>query len=281
MSTPSHQIFIGADGGGSGCRVAIGTQERILGTATGGPANVASNPVQAVETLKETILQAAQGAEVDLTHAQAHIGLAGIMSPADASRVAQALPFRATVTDDRLTSLTGALQGDGYLLAIGTGSFVAASKGGQHRFIGGWGFNIGDQASGARLGHAALEQTLLAHDGVGVHTPLTQSLLAEFDRDPAKITAFSLNATPADYAQFAPQVAHSNDPLARDLMTQGADYLARALTALGFRPGEPLCLTGGLGPAYRTYLPDSAFQDPKGTALDGAFHLARQAQDSP
>ncbi len=281
MSTLDRQILIGADGGGSGCRVAVGTRDGILATATGGPANFASNPVQVIETLKETVHEAARQADVDIALAQAHIGLAGVMSAADAARIAQALPFQATVTDDRPTTLAGALQGDGYLLAIGTGSFVAASTGGQHRFIGGWGFCIGDQASGARLGHAALEHTLLAYDGVRPHTTLTRSLLAEFEREPAKITAFSLTATPADYAQFAPQITRSDDPLAHDLMTQGADYLTRSLTALGFRPGDPLCLTGGLGPAYRPYLPQAAFQDPKGTALDGAFHLARQALDSP
>ncbi|RBW45875.1 hypothetical protein DS901_01750 [Loktanella sp. D2R18] len=61
-------------------------------------------------------------------------------------------------------------------------------------------------------------------------------------------------------------------------MQRGADDMARGLTQLGFQPGDPLCLLGGLGPHYAGYLPPAYLagkMDAKGSALDGAFALAR------
>ena len=43
MSDSSHNVLIGVDGGGAGCRVAIGTaQDGVVATAEGGRANPAS-----------------------------------------------------------------------------------------------------------------------------------------------------------------------------------------------------------------------------------------------
>jgi len=66
---------------------------------------------------------------------------------------------------------------------------------------------------------------------------------------------------------------------ARAIVTQGADWLERALIALGHDDALPLCLIGGLGPRYRDLLARGGrrFIDPLGTALDGALILARRA----
>ena len=43
---------------------------------------------------------------------------------------------------------------------------IMVRRDGEARAIGGWGFLVGDQGSGARIGRDLLEETLLAHDGI-------------------------------------------------------------------------------------------------------------------
>ena len=292
MSDFAEPVLIGVDGGGTGCRAAVGTaRQGILAIAEGGPANVTTDRKSALHNVMTAIENAAQDAGIDhetLLRGHAYIGLAGVMSAKDSTQVANTLPFdRITVTDDRPTSVAGALGGrDGYLLAIGTGCIVAHNGKGHARFVNGWGFQLSDQGSGAWLGRAAMEQVLLCHDGLAEHSQLTQELMARFNDDPNQIVTFAANACPAGFAAFAPKVieaAQSGDAIARDLMQRGAGFLTRGLQTLGFDGTQTLCLTGGVGPAYKAYLPEQFLAQvvaPKGSALDGAFYLAgRQAHD--
>ena len=106
---------------------------------------------------------------------------------------------------------------------------------------------------------------------------------ADFGDDPEALVSFSLTAQPGDYAAFAPKViaaAEAGDRHAQALMQEGAAYYLRALKALDFAPGDPLCLLGGIGPHYARYLPEdhlSGLIAARGTALDGAFHLVCKA----
>ncbi len=287
MSELAHSVIIAVDGGGTGCRAAIGTpSDGILARAEGGAANATSDPELAIRNITDTVSAAAQRAGVTadaLTGAVAHLGLAGVMTPEDSARIAAALPFRnAVVTDDCPTTVAGALGAqDGCLLAVGTGSIAARKVGDAVTSVGGWGFHVSDQASGAWLGRAGLQQVLLCHDGLVDHTAATRALFAEFDGDPNAIVAFSMSAAPGDYGAFAPVIvscAADGDVWARATLTSGAAYLVQSLKALGFRAGDALCLTGGLGPQYAPYLPPDLLAnrvDRLGSALDGAFQLAR------
>lgn len=286
MSNSENTLIIGVDGGGTGCRVAIGARsEGILAQADGGRGNMASDPDVAIRNVLTTVKAAAAKAGISvgaLNTAVAHLGLAGVMTAKDSANVASKLPFAAcVVTDDRPTAITGALGGeDGYLLSVGTGTIVASSKEGAFKYIGGWGFHVADQGSGAWLGRAALEQVLLCHDGLEAHSDLTRALLDKFDNDPNAIVSFSMSAKPGDFGMLAPEIvsaAHADDPWGRTLMQNGADYLMRGLAALAFKPGEVLCLSGGVGPHYAEYFPPELLSGQiarKGSALDGAFALA-------
>ncbi|MEP5008059.1 BadF/BadG/BcrA/BcrD ATPase family protein, partial [Roseobacter sp.] len=209
-------------------------------------------------------------------------GLAGVMNERDASRIAAAFPYRHTaVTDDRPTALNGALGGkDGFLLSVGTGTIAAARTDGVFRSVGGWGFHVGDQASGSWIGREGLRNVLLCHDGFFAHSYLTRALLAKFNDDPNEIVAFSMSAKPGDYGAFAPDVvesARANDPVGQKIIRAGADHLQQCLTALRFKAGDALCLTGGVGPHYACFLPPettSGLCERRGDALDGAFNFA-------
>ena len=286
-------LVIGVDGGGTGCRAAIGTHaDGILARAAGGPANFATNPDCAIANVVEAVAKAAAEIGVkaqSLSAATAHVGLAGALTNNDHQRAAKALPFgNITVTDDRCTSVVGALGADcGFLLSVGTGTIAATNSNHDIRYVGGWGFHVADQASGAWLGRAALEQTMLCYDALAKHGDMTQNLFAKFNNDPNQVVAFSISAKPGDFGALAPDVvnaAKNDDPWALAIMKKGAKYLEEALVALGHQKGDAVCLTGGLGPHYATYLAPQFTENlipARGNALDGAFQLACQNNEQP
>jgi len=281
-----QSLFLGVDGGGSGCRAALATGDgTILANATTGPANAKSDYDAALSAVRRAIdgVTNQTGQAANLNNIPCHIGLAGIMSEAEASRFARDLDMpHARVSDDRQTTLAGALgTQDGLLASIGTGSFVGVATQGKTRFLGGWGLQLGDQASGAWLGKSLLRETMLGHDGLEPQSPLTISVLQDFGSANA-IVDFATSASPANYARFAPQViaaAQNGDPTAQNLMRKGAGYLLKALNALAPGASLPICLTGGIAPQYAPWLPKDVkerLQKPAGTPLEGALLLARQ-----
>ncbi|MEM6305072.1 MAG: BadF/BadG/BcrA/BcrD ATPase family protein [Pseudomonadota bacterium] len=285
MSPP---VLIGVDGGGSGCRVAVGmAQAGVLAEAQGGPANVSTDFDASVANIMHTVLEALAEAglgEVDLSHAIAHLGLAGADLPQTQAQTAAMFPFgRTAVSGDRETTVAGVLGAvDGFVVALGTGTILARQQSGQIRTVGGWGFQLSDQASGAWLGRALMTATLSAAEHVEPGSALTREIAAEMG-GVRGIFDWSATARPADYAALAPRIfaaATAQDPVAHGLLEAGATYIENGLTALRFTPGAPLSLTGGVGPHYAPYLPPTLtahLVEPKGNALAGAFHLARTA----
>ncbi len=278
-------ICVGVDGGGTGCRAAICDGEgRVLGQGSGPAANVATSPEGALASVRAALEEARIAAGLSreaLENGAAWVGLAGLIDPGQAERLRAGLTFRRLeVSDDRPTGMVGALGGrDGCLAAIGTGSFIGRQAGGARGFVGGWGWQISDQASGAWLGRGLLSRLADWQDGMATGSPLLERVLEQQGGLPAAVF-FSLRAVPADYGRLARQVveAAGEDPAARDLMQAGADWILRALAALEREAGEPVCLIGGIGPHYAPFLPEevrAALVAPEGSPLDGALRLAR------
>lgn len=285
MTAQLPYITVGVDGGGTGCRAAVGTPERgILGQANGGPGNVESDFEGAIRTITQCIDEALQKANLsDVTPDRivAHIGVAGTNGGPLVGQTERALPYaHTTVTSDRATTVRGVLGvQDGYVVALGTGTIVAHQHNRVMRSVGGWGFYVSDQASGAWLGRRLLEQTVLAFDGLAAHSDLTQVVAKRFG-SASEVFMFTSRARPKDYAALAPEImgaAKDGDAVATKIVQEGAAYVEKGLQTLNFEPGAVLCLSGGLGPHYAPYLHSSYTQSltqARGTALDGAFALA-------
>ena len=65
MSDSPHTLVIGVDGGGTGCRVAIGTvADGVLARAEDGRANVASDPALAIKNVIDTVEAAASNGAI-------------------------------------------------------------------------------------------------------------------------------------------------------------------------------------------------------------------------
>ena len=283
MNESRPTALIGIDGGGTSCRFCLlYAGQRFEHRA--GSANVSNDLAAAITTLRHGLEILADEAEIDssaLEECTAYLGLAGVMNDDDSRAVAAAMPFRrVTVADDRLSTVEGALgEVEGAVAGIGTGSFIAAKTSEAVRFIGGWGPVFGDEGSGAWLGRRLLSETLLAEDGIVPHSDLSRAVLDEFG-GAAGIVAYGRSATPARFALRAPSVveaAERGDETAVRLMGAGASYIVQSLKALDWASDTRLCLTGGVGPHYRRYLPEdisAAVRSPEGNALDGSLALA-------
>jgi glucosamine kinase len=285
-----QRFLIGIDGGGTSCRAAVADATgRILGRGKSGAANIMTAP----DTAIANIVKAARAAFADaglsedlVQIADAFLGLAGNNVEDTVAYVIPRLPFAHSIIEsDGLIALQGALgDGDGAVAILGTGSIYIARRGKHVDYIGGWGFNIGDLGSGARLGQLTMQESLLAYDLIVPNTPLTASLLDEFSHDPPKMVAFSQRAKPGDYGQFAPRVfefAATGDQTALRIIRQSAAWIDDSLDRIGgLTDSSRLCLLGGLGTLYPPYLAErhrARLIQPADDALTGAIALATSA----
>jgi len=198
------KFVLGIDGGGTSCRAALATVDgAVVGRAKSGAANIRTDLTGARTHIVEAARQAfiAAGQDPDLIpQTPAILGLAGANVGTYRQQLEAILPFsQSRVETDAEIALEGAVgSGDGAMAILGTGTAYMARKNGKSRAIGGWGFQVGDQGSGARIGRDLLEQTLLAYDGVREGSPLTQSMLAVFRNNPQDVVEFTTNAKPGD-----------------------------------------------------------------------------------
>ena len=278
-------FFLGIDGGGTSCRARIRDAAGVLrGQAQGGPANIHQDFDAALANILATARQAAAEAGIGVENLQAGLGLAGATGPEQCARVLAAnLPFATLHVDsDGYAACVGAhLGGDGGIVIVGTGSAGFALVHGQRIGIGGHGFALGDQGSGAVIGREALTRSLLAHDGLGEASPLTLAIMAHFGDDPGHVIAWARTAMSRDYAQFAPQAiaaAMAGDAIGAGIVGQAALGLGRLLEKLRKAGAPRLCLIGGLAESITPFLPhDSAtlLVPALADAVDGAIFMAR------
>jgi len=278
--------MLGIDGGGTSCRAALATASGdIIGRGKSGPANIRTDLTGARENIVDAARQAFADAGKDpalVPQAFAVLGLAGSNVGTYAQRLQTILPFaESRVETDALIALEGAVgEGDGAMAILGTGTAYMVRKGGSARAIGGWGFQVGDQGGGSRIGRELLEETLLAHDGIRPASPLTREILAVFRNNPEDVVEFTINAKPGDYGGFAPKVfdfAARGDIAAEAIVARAVAAIEASLDALALDGKAPLCLLGGLAPLYapRLSAPYRAMlKEPLRDALGGAVAMA-------
>ena len=278
---PPYSLAV--DGGGTQCRIALCSSDDPL-IVRAGSVNVSTDFDGAVAEISRglEVLSGQSGVSLDALHdCPAYLGLAGVTGAGLVDRLVSALPFRnVRIEDDRPAALRGALGGrDGVVAHCGTGSFLAAQIDGQTRFAGGWGSVLGDEASAQWVGRRALSCALDSVDGFVERSALTAAMLERFT-DAAGIVRFAGSAEPAEMGALARDVTASaaeGDRVARQILQEGADYIARRCDAMGWSAGLGLCLTGGIGPHYEDYFPAAMRADlvsPEGDPLAGAIALA-------
>ncbi|MEX3009837.1 BadF/BadG/BcrA/BcrD ATPase family protein [Hoeflea sp. TYP-13] len=280
------EFFIGIDGGGTSCRAALASADgTVLGRGGSGAANILTDLDGGVRHIVEAARAACVDAGVGndaLSSCNVLLGLAGANVEATVGAVMGRLPFRrCAVESDALIAVHGALgDQDGAVAILGTGSVFATKTGGVVRTIGGWGFVVGDQGSGAVLGRSLMQEALLAYDGVRPGTAATDLVLRDFDNDPQKLVAFAHGSLPGAFARYAPAVfrlAGEGDAVAIRLVESAARQIDESLDTVLQGPNPKLCLLGGLGALYETWLKPEHREcvvPPEGDALEGASRLA-------
>lgn len=280
------ELVLGIDGGGTSCRAAVaGPDGVIIGRAKSGPANIRTDLTGAraniVEAARLALLDAGRDPAL-IPEIPALLGLAGSNVGTYRQQLEAILPFRQSVVEsDALIALEGALGAvDGAIAVLGTGTAFMVRKDGQVRTVGGWGFLIGDQGSGGRIGRDLLEETMLAYDRIREASPLTHALLAVFRDNPRDVVEFTTTAKPGDFGGFAPMVfeyAAKGDAVGERILARAVNDIEDSLGVLELRSGDPLCLLGGLAPLLEPRLSQKyrvMVRPPLQDALGGAVAMA-------
>ncbi|MED5618143.1 BadF/BadG/BcrA/BcrD ATPase family protein [Ideonella sp. BN130291] len=286
------RYIVGVDGGGTGTRARLAAVGgRVLGVGEAGPSALGQGVAQAWQNVQRAIARAFENAGlVPAAPGECALGLglsgAHVRSRCDAF-VAAAPPYgHVLLSDDGSTSLYGALRGQpGAVVAAGTGSIGEALRAdGKRVTVGGWGFGVGDEGSGAWLGLRAVRHAHRAQDGRVPPGPLAHSVWAIAGHTREALLAWSEAAGQADYASMAPLVFdhEADDPVAAALLEQAVQALEQTAHALDPSGSLPLVITGSLGQRLQPRFAPSLrarFTPPLGDSADGALYLVRQQLD--
>ncbi|HEV2302147.1 MAG TPA: BadF/BadG/BcrA/BcrD ATPase family protein [Stellaceae bacterium] len=286
------ELLLGVDGGGTQCRARLARRSgEVLGEGRAGPANLRLGIEESIAAALDAAMQCFDAAGLstqDFARTVACLALAGASEPGLLSRARmQPLPFRRSLaTTDAHAACVGAHGGrDGGVVIVGTGTIGYGIVAGRHYRIGGWGWPISDEGSGAWLGCEAVRRALWAHDGHIGWTGLLRRVFEEFRRDPHEIVRCAATARPADYGALAPLVvehAVAEDAVAVELMRAAAAHVDALAARLAAFRVPAFSFVGGLAPHIEPWLPARTRRRavlPDGDALAGALRLAaREAE---
>lgn len=280
-------FFLGLDGGATHCRARLRDAWGAMIAERAGPAANIYVDFDAAMGVVRDLIHAVAGeagiAPADRPHIALGLGLAGLQSEAEATRVIAALAefSRVRADNDAVIACLGAHGGaDGGIVIAGTGSAGMAMLDGRRILIGGRGFLIGDEGSGARIGCDAIRAAVLAHDGLGPRSELTATLMRRFADDPNEAAHWAARAAPKDYGELAPLVLASaghGDSVANAIVAKAVRAIAALTNALREAGARRIALLGGVGAAIRPRLPHEvadALREPLADATDGAILLA-------
>ncbi len=280
-------LYLGIDAGGTASKARlIDENGTILAEARGGPANTRIGiPALHAELLRVSreAIRTAGVADDAIGGIRCGMGIAGINRMGMKGQL-QALEFPfASVqlsSDAMIANLGAHMGGDGAILIIGTGSVGLVKRGEDSFSIGGYGFPISDEGSGAALGLSAIRHALRALDGRTKPSPLSQAVTRQFDHAIPRVIAWMDDAAPGDYAQLAPLVmdyADNGDEIALSIVRDAAVHVERFIETIMAR-GAPRCvMMGGLAERMKPWLRSrivATLDEPLGDALDGAMLLA-------
>jgi glucosamine kinase len=280
-------FYLGIDAGGTSAKARLTTADgAVLAEYAGGPANARIGADALHAELIRVSREVARIAGLDedqFASIRAGMGIAGINRMGMKARLqAMEFPFsRVQFSSDAMVANLGAHRGgDGAILILGTGSVGLVKRGEDHFSIGGYGFPISDEGSGAALGLSAIRHALRALDGRTRPTPLSQAVTKQFSHAIPQVIAWMDDAAPSDYASFAPLVmdyAETGDEIALSIVRDAALHVERFIETILARGATRCVLMGGLAPRMKPWLRQrivAQLSEPLGDARDGALILA-------
>ncbi|MBN8503684.1 MAG: ATPase [Burkholderiales bacterium] len=278
--------WVGVDGGGTGTRARLcDAAGRTLAEGQAGPSALGQGVEQAWRNVRQAVEQAVLVAGVtdfEWAHSAIGLGLSGASQMHAAQAFADAAPqgVRLALETDAWAGLLGAHAGEpGALLIAGTGSIAMALwPDGRRSRVGGWGWRLGDEGSGAWLGQAALRHLVRALDGRESRGALADALLGQLGTSDAGVLAWQHAADQRDHAALALLVfeLEHEDPVAKVLLNRAVEELTLHLQALDPTFSLSVCLSGSvalrLAPRLQAHCA-ARWAAPKGDAMAGALRL--------
>lgn len=287
--TNTSQLFVGIDGGGSRCRARVCDADgKALGEGGAGPSNLrlgADRSFTAMEAATRSALDAAGLGPDMVPRLRAGAGLAGFVLPRDReAALTHPHPFASLVIEtDAYIACLGAHRGeDGAILVLGTGSCGLALVGGRRYNVGGWGFPVSDQGSGASIGREAVRMSLWAHENVLRPTDLSREIIRRLGGSPQDVVVWADAAEPHDYAVFCPLVFEYDargDRIARAIVVRAVDHVGKMVSSLVALGAPSVVLVGGVAAPITQHLPPdirACLAQARGDPLDGAVLMARR-----
>ena len=306
------RYYLGVDGGGTNCRVRLADENlQTLAEVKNGRSNLqidAGDPAfKAISDGTRDVFAAAGLDYAETANTYACFGMAGgRMDTARADFAARSWPFAGVkVYDDIDIAHAGALGGgDGAVIIVGTGSAAMAVVDGKRHQAGGWGFQIGDQMSGAILGRELARYAVEAEDGLVEASPLTKAVLAALggDNQAAMTWSFAtamdlkiissdgtegcddalIGRAPAEYGRLMPlfiEYFEQGDMVARKMMDIQLGYIDTYVRWFQARDAKVMAIVGGFGQRLFPILAErygNFVALPQFEPLHGAVILAQQ-----
>jgi len=285
------RLYLGVDGGGTNCRIRLADENlHTLAEARKGRANL---QIENGDPGYRAILEGTRDcfAAAGLDHAEtantyACFGMAGArLESARDEFAARQWPFAGVeVFDDIDIARAGAHGGeDGAVIIAGTGSAALAMVGGQRHQCGGWGFEIGDQMSGAILGRELIRYAVEAEDGLVPGSPLCRAVIDMLGGNNDAVMDWSFQPrVPADYAATMPlffEHYEKGDAIATKLMALQMSYIDNYVNWFKLRGAMKMAVVGGFADRLFPLLQErygSFVVERQGEPLDGALILAKQ-----
>jgi glucosamine kinase len=280
-------FYLGIDAGGTHTTARLVTDSgEALGSGEGGPANTrigVDNALREVESACAQAIEVAGLSDAEVGTIRAGLGIAGLNRRGALEALqAHRFPFESIAfASDAAIACMGAHAGqDGGIVIVGTGSIGFARVGGEVVIVGGYGFPISDEGSGADLGRRAIQESLWARDRRIAHSPMTRAILERFSDSAGEIVTWMDTATATDYAVFAPLVmehASKGDAVAEPIAQDAARSVDRLIRTLFERGAPHCCLMGGVSEVLHDWLAPGLrkrLREPLGNSLDGALLLA-------
>ena len=270
------EFLVGVDGGGTATRALVSRRGGpVIGQGHGGPSALGQGIPAAWTQILSAIAQAFESAQIavpDWNRCALGAGLSGVSNrPWRDAFVALDPGFAHLLAEtDSFTMLVGAHGGKpGAIVAAGTGSMGEVLRPNGTRFtVGGWGFPVSDEGSGAWIGLRAVRLAQQAIDGRINAGSLVRHVWATCGGDRDSLQAWCDHAGQFAYAQLAPAVFSNEaaDPAAAQLLLNAAASLDAIALALDPHGGLPLAVCGSIGrrlsnrlsPAVRSRLVEAA-----------------------
>lgn len=251
------KYLIGVDGGGSGTRAIVQRAGGgVVGAGQAGPSALGQGIAQAWRNVEAAVRDAFAVAGLMLPgwdQCELAAGLSGVSHAAWRAAFEAADPgfARLELETDAFTMLLGAHGGKpGAIVIAGTGSMAEAwCPEGSRSIVGGWGFPVGDEGSGAWLGLQAVRHAQAVIDGRAPAGALARAVGLRCGDDRDSMQAWCGGAGQFAYAQLARAVFdnETTDPVAAHLLMRATQAIEELALAADPRGRLPLAVAGSIG----------------------------------